>query len=74
MIYRRLEPLCELLAEDGNIWVSIDDNEGHYLKAVVDEVFGRGNFVATVIWRKNYAPKSSARHFSREAQGVGQGR
>ncbi|HRP24450.1 site-specific DNA-methyltransferase [Thauera sp.] len=64
MMAPRLELLRELLAEDGSIWVSIDDNEGHYLKVLMDEVFGRGNFVTTVIWRKNYAPKSSARHFS----------
>jgi adenine-specific DNA-methyltransferase len=66
MIYPRLELLRELLAEDGSIWVSIDDNEAHYLKVVMDEVFGRGNFVASVIWRKNYSPKSSARHFSED--------
>ena len=45
MIYPRLELLRDLLAEDGSIWVSIDDNEGHYLKVVMDEVFGRGNFL-----------------------------
>ena len=66
MIYPRLELLRELLAEDGSIWVSIDDNEAHYLKVVMDEVFGRGNFVTTVIWRKNYSPKSTARHFSED--------
>ena len=44
--------------------MSIDDNEAHYLKVIMDEVFGRKNFVDTVIWRKNYSPKSSARHFS----------
>jgi adenine-specific DNA-methyltransferase len=66
MIYPRLELLRDLLAEHGSIWVSIDDNEAHYLKVVMDEVFGRGNFVTTVIWRKNYSPKSSARHFSED--------
>lgn len=66
MIYPRLELLRDLLAEDGSIWISIDDNEAHYLKVVMDEVFGRANFVASVIWRKNYAPKSSARHFSED--------
>lgn len=64
MMYPRLELLRDLLSEDGTIWVSIDDNEGHYLKVVMDEIFGRPNFIASVIWRKNYAPKSSARHFS----------
>lgn len=64
MMWPRLELLRDLLAEDGTIWVSIDDNEGHYLKVIMDEVFGRSNFIDTVIWRKNYSPKSSARHFS----------
>ena len=64
MMWPRLELLRDLLAEDGSIWVSIDDNEAHYLKVVMDEVFGRNNFIDTVIWRKNYSPKSSARHFS----------
>ena len=64
MMWPRLELLRDLLAEDGSIWVSIDDNEGHYLKVVMDEVFGRKNFIDTVVWRKNYSPKSSARHFS----------
>lgn len=66
MMWPRLELLRELLAEDGSIWVSIDDREGHYLKVIMDEVFGRENFVTNVIWRKNYAPKSSARHFSED--------
>ena len=64
MMWPRLELLRDLLADDGSIWVSIDDNEGHYLKVVLDEVFGRKNFIDTIIWRKNYSPKSSARHFS----------
>lgn len=66
MIYPRLVLLRDLLAEDGSIWVSIDDNEGHYLKVVMDEVFGRRNFLSTMIWRKNYSPKSTARHFSED--------
>ncbi len=66
MIYPRLELLRDLLAEDGSIWVSIDDNEGHYLKVLMDEVFGRSNFLSTMIWRKNYSPKSTARHFSED--------
>ena len=55
MIYPRLELLRDLLAEDGSIWVSIDDNEGHYLKVVMDEVFGRGTFVASNVWQKRYS-------------------
>ena len=62
----RLQLLRELLRDDGSIWVTIDDNEGHYLKVLMDEVFGRANFVATVVWRKNYSPKSTARHISED--------
>ena len=64
MMYPRLELLRELLAEDGSIWVSIDDNEGHYLKVLMDEVFHRSNFVTTVIWQKADSPRNSARQFS----------
>ena len=52
MMLPRLQLLRELLREDGSIWVTIDDNEGHYLKVLMDEVFGRGNFVANVFWQK----------------------
>jgi len=55
MMYPRLELLRELLAEDGSIWVTIDDNEAHYLKVIMDEIFGRGNFVASNIWQKRYS-------------------
>ena len=64
MMYPRLELLRELLSEDGSIWVTIDDNEGHYLKALMDEIFGRNNFVATVIWQKLHARNNSAQHLS----------
>ena len=52
MMYPRLELLRDLLSEDGSIWVTIDDNEAHYLKVVMDEVFGRSNFVANIFWQK----------------------
>lgn len=64
LIYPRLELLHELLSVYGSIWVSIDDNEAQYLKIIMDEIFGRENFICNVIWRKNYSPKSTARHFS----------
>ena len=64
MMYPRLVLLRELLSEDGSIWVTIDDNEAHYLKVAMDEVFGRGNFVANVLWQKVFSPKNTARHFS----------
>lgn len=55
VLYPRLELLRELLSEDGTIWVSIDDNEGHYLKVIMDEIFGRANFVAANVWQKRYS-------------------
>ena len=54
MMLPRLQLLRELLREDGSIWVTIDDNEGHYLKVLMDEVFGRRNFVANVFWQKTH--------------------
>ena len=60
MMYPRLVLLRELLAEDGSIWVTIDDNEAHYLKVLMDEVFGRGNFVANVVWEKKFAPQANS--------------
>lgn len=59
MMYPRLELLRELLAEDGSIWVSIDDREGHYLKPLMDEIFGRVNFIATFIWQKVDSPNDN---------------
>ena len=64
MMWPRLHLLRELLAEDGVIFVSIDDNEQPQLRMVMDEIFGEGNFVATIIWEKVYSPKSSAKYFS----------
>ena len=56
MIYPRLELLRELLSADGSIWTIIDDDEGHYLKVIMDEIFGRRNFVANVVWQKRTSP------------------
>lgn len=64
MMYPRLELLRELLSEDGSIWITIDDNEAHYLKVMCDEVFGRANFVSSMIWQKLFTVKNSAKHFS----------
>ena len=64
LIYPRLELLRELLSEDGSIWISIDDDECHYLKVVCDEVFGRRNFVNNIIWEKKYAPSNDAKWLS----------
>lgn len=59
MMWPRLTLLRELMREDGSIWVSIDDNEVQNLRAIMDEVFGAENFVATVIWRNSTGPKQS---------------
>jgi adenine-specific DNA-methyltransferase len=56
--------LRELLAEDGSIWVTLDDREAHYFKVMMDEVFGRGNFVTNVVWQKKYAPQNDAKWLS----------
>lgn len=64
MMYPRLNVLKDLLSENGAIFVSIDDDEGHYLKALMDEIFGRENFVANVIWEKKYSPQNDAKWLS----------
>lgn len=64
MMMPRLKLLRELLTDDGAIFVSIDDNEVHHLRCLMDEVFGEENFVANVVWQKVYSPKSSAKFFS----------
>lgn len=64
MMYPRLVLLRDLLAEDGSIWITIDDHEAHYLKVLMDEVFGRDNFVSTVVWQKRVSPANDAKHFS----------
>lgn len=56
MMYPRLELLQRLLADDGSIWVTLDDNEAHYLKVVMDEVFGRRNFIIDLSWQKRDGP------------------
>jgi adenine-specific DNA-methyltransferase len=66
MMYPRLKLARNLLSDDGVIFVSIDDNEIAGLRLILDEIFGGENFVATVIWQKVYAPKSSAKHFSED--------
>jgi len=60
----RLRILRNLLSDDGSIWISIDDDEGHYLKVLCDEIFGRDNFCSTLIWEKKYAPQNDAKWFS----------
>ncbi|WP_428992492.1 site-specific DNA-methyltransferase [Stenotrophomonas maltophilia] len=56
----RLELIKRLLAEDGSLWITIDDNEAHYLKVLCDEVFGRANFVANIVWQSKDTPGNNA--------------
>ena len=64
MMWPRLQLLKELLAEDGVIFVSIDDNEQHRLRMMMDEIFDADNFVSNIIWQKKFSPQNDARHFS----------
>ena len=64
MMWPRLHLLRELLAEDGVIFISIDDNEQHRLRMVMDEIFGEENFVTNIVWQKKYAPANDAMYFS----------
>lgn len=59
----RLEIIRHLLSEDGLLWITIDDNEAHYLKVLCDEVFGRINFLTNFVWQKSYGGGSKARWF-----------
>lgn len=56
----RLEILRRLLSDDGSLWITIDDNEAHYLKVLCDEVFGRPNFIGNIIWEKSDSPRMDA--------------
>lgn len=56
----RLELLKRLLASNGSLWITVDDNESHYLKVLCDEVFGRGNFIANIIWQKRTSRENRA--------------
>lgn len=56
----RIEILHRLLSPDGSLWITIDDNECHYLKVLCDEIFGRNNFVATCVWEKDKGGRGDA--------------
>lgn len=64
LIRDRLEIIRNLLAEEGSLWITIDDNEAHYLKVLCDEVFGRNNFIANLAWHKRISPANDAKYFS----------
>jgi len=60
----RVELLRRLLAEDGSLWITLDDNEIHYMKVLCDELFGRSNFIANIVWQKRTSPANDAKYFS----------
>ena len=64
MRYPRLVLLRELLAEDGSIWVSLDDREAHYFKVMMDEIFGRGNYLGDLIWKKRKGGGNDSHFFA----------
>lgn len=64
MMYPRLSLLRKLLRKDGVIFISIDDNEQANLKVLMDEIFGRQNFVTNIIWQKKFSPQNDAKYFS----------
>ena len=66
MMWPRLQLLRELLAEDGVIFISIDDNEQHRLRMLMDEIFGEDNFVASIVWRKKAGGGQDSEYLARE--------
>ena len=66
MMWPRLVLLRELLSEHGSLWMTLDDNEAHRARMVLDEIFGEDNFVATCIWHKMDSPKNTAEFFSED--------
>ena len=59
----RLELLRSLLADDGSLWINLDDNEVHYCKVMCDELFGRNNFLCDISWEKRYSPAPDTKDF-----------
>lgn len=59
----RLEIIKRLLSDDGSLWITIDDNEAHYLKVICDEIFGRNNFLCDIAWEKRYSPPPDTKDF-----------
>jgi adenine-specific DNA-methyltransferase len=66
MMYPRLRLLHELLSESGSFWMTLDDNEAHHARDILDEVFGEENFLADIAWEKVYSPRMDAKGFSRD--------
>jgi adenine-specific DNA-methyltransferase len=66
MMWPRMVLLRELLSERGSLWMTLDDNEVHRARMMLDEIFGEDAFIANVVWQKNYSPKNTAQFFSED--------
>ena len=64
LMRERLEILHRFLSDDGSIWITLDENEVHYCKVMCDEIFGRKNFVTTVIWKTTDNSNNNVTQFS----------
>ncbi len=70
MMFPRLYRARGLLKDDGLIFVSIDDNEAHHLRLLMDEIFGAENFLATMTWRGMHTKRNSSKDFSKNTEFV----
>ncbi len=70
MMWPRLVLLRELLAETGTLFVSIDDNEVHHLRSIMDEIFGEDHFMAWIAWQQRYGRSNNARLFSNQREHI----
>jgi len=70
MMYPRLKLLQKLLAEDGVIFISIDDNELYNLKAICDEIFGASCFVSTISWQRTYSKRNDSKGIPAEVEHI----
>lgn len=61
MMYPRLELIRQLMRDDGLIWISVDGHEFHYLKVIMDEIFGRSNIIESMVWKKSYGGGSKSK-------------
>src|SRR5690554_581138 len=64
LIGQRIKSLYKLLSKDGTLWINLDDNEAHYCKVMCDEIFGRENFVSSIIWHKKHTRSNDAKWLS----------
>ena len=70
MMWPRLQLLRDLLADDGVIFISIDDNEQHHLRMLMNEIFGEENFLASIVWQHRYGRSNNAKLFSNQREHI----